>query len=87
MKILILVVLFSGNSPGNVQYLPTTGSPPLRFSADRVTTKIKSPPFVLYNPKKVDNVEALRDKTTPKMRITPNEFLQFFSNDVQQKAK
>jgi len=83
MKILMLVIIFSDNLEyrSNSNYLQSVGCHQLSFSEEKEKVEIKSPPFVLYNPKNLDKLEIVKSKESnfPK-KIEPKDFLPFFSN-------
>ena len=65
-------------------YLPSVGSPPLRFGDTPMEPKICPPPIILYNQPKVVkvSVEKSIEPTTQKpTKIEPKDFLPFFNNE------
>lgn len=64
------------------QYLPSVGSPPLRFKNHVTRIEITSPPFVLYNPKPVIKIQPVIKSTTVEDKpvlIQSKDFLPFFA--------
>jgi hypothetical protein len=80
----ILYIILTANvlASQSADYLPSVGSPPLRFGYTLTAPKICPPPIILYNQSKVVKVTVEKSiKPTPQpepIKIESKDFLPFF---------